>query len=157
MPHPSDSSSPGNVGSNQADCVGGRRDRNGLELVEDPLVRNSLREAKIILSLWAVLLIYTCTYCYLRGYESHPADPLTLGPSVGSWFGPLNSFDRDPVSLTTPLGLGIPDWVFYGVLVPWATCVVATFIFCQFLFHEDDLGEEHALATATDRGNSSDG
>jgi hypothetical protein len=109
---------------------------------EDTIYRHTLREAKIILILWSVALVYTCTYCYLNGYESHPSDPSATGPAVSSWFGPLESFDRDPTLLTTPLGLGIPDWVFYGVVLPWLACIVATFWFCLFVYHEDELGNE---------------
>jgi len=120
--------------------------------VEDPLFRNSLREAKIIIAIWAVALVYTCTYCYLYGYESHPSDPAAVGPAVSSWFGPLESFDRDPTTLTTPLGLGIPDWVFYGVITPWIVCIVATFVFCLFIFKEDELGDNQELVPTPSEG-----
>jgi len=127
------------------------------QLVEDPVFRNSLREAKIIISIWALAMVYTCTYCYLNGYESHPSDPAAIGPAVSSWFGPLKSYDRDPARLTTPLGLGIPDWVFYGVVTPWIVCLLATFVFCLFVFKEDDLGDDQELLPATSEGDSVDG
>jgi hypothetical protein len=92
--------------------------------------------------MWAACLVFTCTYCYLYGYTSHPTDPLATGPAIGGWVGPLESFNRDPDFLKTPLGLGIPDWVLYGVVCPWATCIAATFWFCLFVFREDDLGDE---------------
>jgi len=115
---------------------------------EDAVYRHTLREAKIILSLWGIALVYTCTYCYLHGYDSHPSDPATVGPAVSSWFGPLKSFDRDPANLTTPMGSGIPDWVFYGVVLPWIACIVVTFWFCLFVFSEDELGsEQETLST----------
>ena len=118
-------------------------------LIEDRIYRRTLWEAKIILVIWVVALVYTCATCYLYGYESHPSDPSAIGPAVSSWFGPLASFDRDPTSLTTPLGLGIPDWVFYGIVLPWIACIVITFWFCLFVFREDDLGnEEEALLAA---------
>jgi len=124
--------------------------------VEDPVFRNSLREAKIILSIWALAMAYTCTYCYLYGYESHPSDPAAVGPAVSSWFGPLASFDRDPATLTTPFGLGIPDWVFYGVVAPWIVCLLGTFVFCLFIFKEDDLGDDQGLLPSTGEGDSFD-
>jgi len=125
--------------------------------VEDPVFRNSLREAKIIISIWAVAMVYTCTYCYLYGYQSHPSDPAAIGPAVSSWFGPLESFDRDPATLTTPFGLGIPDWVFYGIVTPWIGCLLATFVFCLFIFKEDDLGDEQAPTSVAGEGDSFDG
>ncbi|MEO2049246.1 MAG: hypothetical protein ABGX16_22025 [Pirellulales bacterium] len=124
--------------------------------VEDPVFLNSLREAKIIISIWALAMVYTCTYCYLYGYESHPSDPAAVGPAVSSWVGPLESFDRDPTTLTTPFGLGIPDWVFYGVVAPWIACLLATFVFCLFVFKEDELGDDEELAPAASEGGSSD-
>jgi hypothetical protein len=127
------------------------------QLVEDPVFLNSLREAKLIISIWAVAMLYTCSYCYLYGYQSHPSDPAAIGPAVSSWVGPLKSFDRDPTTLTTPFGLGIPDWVFYGVAAPWLVCLLATFGFCLFIFKEDDLGNEQTLTPATGEGGSSDG
>jgi len=127
-------------------------------LTEDSIYRRTLWEAKLILGMWVVALIYTCTYCYLYGYESHPSDPASTGPAVSAWFGPLESFDRDPASLVTPLGLGIPDWVFYGVVAPWIACIAATFWFCLFVFREDDLGSEDedllAGAPARDAGDT---
>lgn len=108
---------------------------------EDTLYRHSLREAIYILSLWACCLVYTVTYCYLYGFRVHEPHPDSTGPAVGEWLGPLTSFDRLPESLTTPLGLGIPDWVLHGIVAPWLLSIVLSFGFCLFLFAEDDLGE----------------
>ena len=108
-------------------------------LVEDPIYLHTRREAKIILSIWLIALIYTCTYCYLFGYATHPSDPAATGPAISTWVGPLESFDREPDSITTPLGLGIPDWVFYGVALPWVICILLSVFFCLFVFEEDDL------------------
>lgn len=124
---------------------------------EDPVYQNSLREAKIIISIWIVALLYTCTYCYLFGYQSHPSDSAAIGPAISSWFGPLESFDRDPATLTTPLGLGIPGWVFYGIAAPWIACLLATFVFCLFIFRADDLGDDQELLPSTSEGGSLDG
>ena len=62
------------------------------------------------------------------------------GQPIGQWVGPLESFNRDPATLTTPWDLGIPDWVLYGIAIPWLFCIVATCWFCLFVFHDDDLG-----------------
>lgn len=106
----------------------------------DPLYRNALREAKFILSVWTLCLVYTTTYCYLYGYISHEGTPESTGPDIGTLVGPLPSFNRDPESLTTPLGLAIPDWIFYGVVLPWTICIIFTIWFCLSYFTEDDLG-----------------
>jgi hypothetical protein len=111
----------------------------------DPLYRNALREVAVILSAWTICLVYTVTYCYLYGYLSHEGTPESTGPDIGTLVGPLSSFNRDPGSLTTPLGLAIPDWIFYGVVLPWALCILFSFWFCLFYFKEDDLGSEGTL------------
>ena len=111
------------------------------ELEDDPIYRNSLREARFILAVWVVCFLWTVSYCYFNGYLSH--EPLTssTGPGVANLLGPLESFNRDPESLTYPLDLGIPDWVFYGILMPWVICVVLSFWYGLFMFTEDDLSE----------------
>ena len=107
----------------------------------DPTYRNSLREAKFILGLWAVCFVYTTGYGYLNGYLVHQPLPSSTGPGITELFGPLESFNRDPESVTYPLGLGIPDWIFYGVAVPWVICIVLSFWYGLFMFAEDDLSE----------------
>lgn len=105
----------------------------------DPLLRHSRREATLILGLWACCFLYTISFCYLYGYTSHEPGMDTTGPDIAAVVGSLERFDRDPGSMTLPLGLGIPDWVFYGVVVPWLVCILATVVFCMFVFTEDDL------------------
>lgn len=110
----------------------------------DSLYKNALREAGIILFAWTVCLLYTVVYCYLYGYLSHEGTPESTGPDLGTLLGPLTSFNRDPASLTTPLGLAIPDWIFYGVVLPWVVCMAFSVWFCLFCFKEDDLGSDEA-------------
>ena len=109
----------------------------GLE--EDPIYRNSLREARFILGLWTFCFIYTVSYCYLTGYLVHEPLPTSTGPGVATLLGPLEALNRDAESLTYPFGLGIPDWVFYGVAVPWGICIILSFVYGLFIFTEDDL------------------
>ncbi len=110
----------------------------------DPVFRSSLRECVFILLLWLACCLYTVTYCYLSGYLVHEAHPNATGPSIGKLIGPLEAFDRHPQSLTTPFGLGVPDWVFYGVITPWAVAVVITVLFCLYFFSEEDLSPSSA-------------
>ena len=111
------------------------------DLVEDPIYRNCLREAKFILGLWTCCFLYTVIYCYLNGYLVHEPLPSSTGPGVTSLLGPLESLNRKPDSVTFPLGLGIPDWVFYGIVIPWGVCVVASFWYGLYLLAEDDLSD----------------
>ena len=114
------------------------------ELEEDTLYRHSLREAVFILSCWVCCFVYTVTYCYLTGYQSHDPHPNSTGIAVGAIVGPLSDFNRDPSTLSMPFGLGIPDWVLYGVVIPWLVCILISFWFCLCFFSEDELGEDVA-------------
>jgi len=116
------------------------RDRSDLEV--DPVYRHSIREAVFILVVWFGCFVWTCTYCYLYGYASHEPNPTATPVAIGELVGPLESFNRDPLVLEEPFGLGIPDWVFYGVVVPWLFCIVLTFWYCFYFFTEDDLEAE---------------
>ena len=79
----------------------------------DPAYRSALRETWAILGLFAAALAYTIAYCYRFGYG------------------------RDPESVV--LYAGIPDWVFWGVFVPWFACILATTWFCFFYMKDEDL------------------
>ena len=89
---------------------------------EDPLLKHSRREAVIILVVWAAATAWCCGYSYLHGYD-RPGR--TLGAS-----------DVNPI-------LGIPSWVLWGYLVPWAICGAFTVWFAGFYMADDDLGEDH--------------
>jgi hypothetical protein len=88
----------------------------------DRLLKNARREAIIIGVVWFAAMTYCCTYCYLFGYI-RPGHP--LGPQ-----------DVRPV-------LGMPSWIFWGIMVPWAVCALLTFWFAGFYMADDDLGEDH--------------
>jgi hypothetical protein len=83
---------------------------------EDPVVKAARREACLALAMWVAAMGYTVTYCYLNGY----------GRSVESlrfvlWF---------------------PDWVFWGIVVPWVLCVLLSIPFAFRLMGDESLGEE---------------
>lgn len=119
-------------------------------LAQDPLYRNSLREARLILIIWFLCGIITVTICYLFGYLSHEPDLNSTGPDLVNIFGSFEKFDRTPESLTTPLGLGIPDWIFYGIVIPWLVCIGFTFWFCLSYFSEDELDDDETLLKGKD-------
>src|SRR4029453_9179439 len=85
---------------------------------EHPILRSSLREALVVFGIWVVACAYTVSYCYAFGYN------------------------RDPGSLKFVAGL--PDWVFWGILVPWTVCSLLSFWVSNSLIAEDDLGPELA-------------
>lgn len=85
---------------------------------EDPLLRSARREAIVSLTLAALALAYTVGYAALFGYR------------------------RSEESLS--FVMGIPDWVFWGIVIPWLACLAASWWF-SFWFVEDDI-LEHAEA-----------
>ena len=68
------------------------------ERPEDPLLTSARREMRVAASVWALALTWTIT--------------------VSTQFG----YNRDPETLT--FVLGFPDWVFWGIIIPWAACTV---------------------------------
>jgi hypothetical protein len=84
----------------------------------NPTLVRSRKEALIILSVYVVAMTWCGLVCYHWGYG------------------------RDPATLTEPLGLGIPDWVFWGIVVPWLACNVFTAWFTLWYMEEEQLAEE---------------
>ncbi|MCE9606282.1 MAG: DUF997 family protein [Planctomycetia bacterium] len=81
---------------------------------EDPVVTSSRREAIWTLLIWCTALVYSVSYCYRYGYN-RPLDKSLAGMKF--YFG-------------------WPDWVFWGIVVPWLTCVVVSALFA-FVFMRD--------------------
>ncbi len=84
-------------------------------LSEDTLVRRARREAALALGIWLVAMIYSVGYCYLHGYN-RSADSLTFV----LWF---------------------PDWVFWGIVAPWAVCILLSLVFAFRVMGDEPLGE----------------
>lgn len=87
---------------------------------EQRLLHHARREASVIMAVWAVALAWTIGVGYFLGY------------------------DRDVQSIR--LILGMPDWVFWSVVVPWVVCFLFSFWFCFFYMADDDLGQDRAGA-----------
>lgn len=86
---------------------------------EDPLLRSARREAIVVTIFGACALAYTVGYC--------------------SWAG----FNRPIESMTYILGF--PDWVFWGIITPWAICTIVACYFSYVLMEDYDLEAESAL------------
>ena len=78
----------------------------------DPVYLHARREAVEILLAWAVSLGWSIGYCSLRGYQSDA-----------------------PLSMV----LGIPAWVFWGIVVPWIVASVFTFYYSLVRMKDDSL------------------
>ena len=83
---------------------------------EDPVVKAARREACLALGMWVVAMCYTVIYCYRYGY----------GRSVES----------------LQFVLWFPDWVFWGIVVPWVLCVLLSIPFAFRVMGDESLGEE---------------
>ena len=87
---------------------------------EQRLLRNARREGLLVLAVWAVALVWTSLAAYLLGY------------------------DRDPSQMG--LILGMPDWVFWSVVLPWVICLAFSAWFCFRFMSDDDLGQDQGDA-----------
>ncbi len=88
----------------------------------DPLVASSKREALFAASLWLAATIYTVGYCSLFGYQ-RAADDLKFV-------------------------MGIPDWVFWGIVAPWTFCTIVSIWFAMRCMRDDPLGDDAATDPA---------
>jgi len=87
---------------------------------EHPLIRSSRREALVAVAMWFVAMLWSVGICTSYGY------------------------DRAPKSLT--FVLGFPDWVFWGLIVPWGACTIASGWFAFAFMKDEDLesvSEQH--------------
>ena len=87
-------------------------DLNDLRL--DPIYESSLRELKWILIAWLICCVWVIGYCGLNGYE---------------------------VDANTKLDLvmGMPAWVFWGVVLPWLVATLFTIWFVLFKMQDHPL------------------
>ena len=83
----------------------------------DPVFRHSLRECWLILCVLVVCLVWTVGYSWRHGYH----------------------VSSEPLETT----LGIPSWVFWGVLAPWGLATVLSVVFGLFWIVDEPLGEEN--------------
>ncbi len=90
-----------------------------------PLVLHARRETLVILLAFVVCLVWSIAWCYSFGY---PAPDGGLVPRV----------------------LGMPSWVFWGVLVPWLAADLFAVWFCFFFMVDDPLGETEEESTRDD-------
>ena len=68
------------------------------------------------MAIWAAALVWSTLVCFFWGYHRPVED-------IG-------------------LILGMPDWVFWGVVFPWAVCLVFSWWFCFVYMADDDLGRD---------------
>ncbi len=84
--------------------------------VEDSVCRTGRREALVAAATWCAAAAYTVGYCALHGY-GRTMDDLQFV-------------------------LGIPDWVFWGIVVPWSICLAIGVWFSYVFMTDADLSQE---------------
>lgn len=85
------------------------------QVKELPLLQSARREAVTAFGIWLSATIYSVGYCCLYGYG------------------------RSEESLT--FILGFPDWVFWGIVLPWGICTIVASLFAFFFMKDEDLPE----------------
>lgn len=95
----------------------------------DPIYLHSRREAVAIFLLWFVCLLWAVPVSYSMG------------------------FNQDVVPGEVSTTLGMPSWVFWGLLLPWLVADAVTIYLCFGFIKNDDLGEspEEAAEAASSR------
>jgi len=105
--------------------------------------RHALREARIVLCVWFLALVWTVGYCYLHGYR-HDAD---------CWLVQNGIAETVPAALSQTR-FGMPMWVCWGIFAPAVCCTVFTFLFGLFGMPDDPLGVEGLSEGESEGGQS---
>jgi hypothetical protein len=83
---------------------------------EQELLRHARREGLLIMAVWAAALVWSVGSGYYLGYCRQPQNIRLI--------------------------LGIPDWVFWSVVLPWGACLAFSVWFCFAYMADDDLGHD---------------
>lgn len=97
---------------------------------EDPVLTSARREALLVFAIWLSACVYSISVCYRLGYG------------------------RDAATLTYIFGF--PDWIFWGVVVPWSTCTALSLALSYFVITDEDLGEVQAEEQLAHRATEAD-
>ncbi len=90
----------------------------------DPVFVHSLREAKVILAVFAVFATYVL--------------------STAFWLGLPRKAELDGEAI--PTVMGVPSWVFWSIVVPWLAANVVTGWFCFGLLQKDPLEDKQLIS-----------
>lgn len=84
------------------------------------LVRTAAREAAATFAVWLAVLCWTVGYSYSYGY-GRPVESLSFV-------------------------LGFPDWIFWGVMLPWLVCFLVSAVFAFVVIEDVPLGGDDDTA-----------
>ncbi len=91
---------------------------------DNPLVTSARREAIVVAVIWLGTMLYTTFYCYYNG-SNRTLEDITFV-------------------------LGFPDWVFWGVIVPWYSCLAISATFAYGFMRDDPLGDDEGHGEVSD-------
>ena len=83
---------------------------------EQQLLRHAKREGRLIMVVWGACLIWSTVVGYFMGYRRSAADMSLI--------------------------FGMPDWIFWSVVLPWGICLAFSIWFCFRYMADDDLGQD---------------
>ncbi len=83
----------------------------------DPVYQNSKRETQWILFIWALFAIWVVGISGWLGYKTDPEAPVKVV-------------------------MGFPNWVFWGIAVPWLGANIAICTFAIKFMKDDPLGDD---------------
>lgn len=81
---------------------------------EDPALTSARHEAIVVGIACACAMLYTVGYCAVNGYGRKIEDLTYV--------------------------LGFPDWIFWGIVVPWGVSILFSIYFGAFYMQDADLG-----------------
>lgn len=91
----------------------------------DPVYQNSKRETYWILLIWAVFALWVVGVSGWLGFGNNPNDPIKTV-------------------------LGFPNWVFWGIAVPWLGANIVIFYFANKVMRDDPLSDGKDLDHSKD-------
>lgn len=86
----------------------------------DPAFLRARREMLVVLALFGLALGWTIGFCYWLGYDATDGEP------------------AEALSLV----LGLPTWVFVGIVLPWLIIDLVAIWFCFYFLAEDVADDE---------------
>jgi hypothetical protein len=114
---------------------------------EDPVLISSRREALLVFSTWLVALTWSVSYCYTFGYVSDlgrisDTNSVDVRQSADPESLPELWVDRGRGPEQVKFILGFPDWIFWGIALPWWLCTAFSLCFGAFVVKDEDLGAD---------------
>lgn len=115
----------------------------------DPVYLHARREAAVVMLMFAAALLWSVGNYYLVGLVD---GGFSAALPVAAHAQPSLLDDPRFAAPEVSTVLGMPLWVFTGILLPWLAIDVAVFWFCYYYMADDDLGlspEEADAPTTT--------